>query len=83
MQGYKTWTGLVLTALGAFGVFDRIGISQESVSGIIDAAVTLGGLVFAAYGNYSAHQRLRQAENAAWLANMPTRVSYTGVGVAK
>ena len=60
MQGYKTWAGLVLTLLGTLGAFDALGVTQESVSQIIDVAVQLVGLLIAAYGNYDAHRRLAE-----------------------
>lgn len=62
LQGYKTWIGLVLTILGAVGIFGKIGITQEEVSQIIDVAMQLAGLVLASYGNFKAHQKIKELE---------------------
>ena len=62
MQGYKTWIGLILTMLGVFGVFEKIGISKDQINQILDGAVQLVGLIVTAYGNYDAHKRLQKLQ---------------------
>jgi len=62
LQGYRTWIGLVLTILGAVGIFKKIGVTQEEVAQIVDAVIQLAGLVLAAYGNYKSHQKIKELE---------------------
>jgi hypothetical protein len=62
LQGYKTWIGLIMTILGTLGLFEKLGVSQDQVSKIIDAGMQLFGLVYAAYGNWDAHRRLKELQ---------------------
>lgn len=62
LQGYKTWIGLVLTILGAVGIFEKLGVTKEEVSQIIDTVMQLVGLVLASYGNYKSHQKISELE---------------------
>lgn len=62
MTGYKTWIGLILTTLGALGLYENSGIAKEQVAEILDSVSTLAGLVLAAYGNWNAHKRLQESE---------------------
>lgn len=57
MDGYKTWTGIIVTILGVVGIAKYIG-GTEQVTEIVDTALKLGGLIFAAYGNYKAHKKI-------------------------
>lgn len=60
LQGYKTWIGLVITILGAIGVFAKLGLTEDEVAKIIDAIVQLAGLILVAYGNYKSHQKINE-----------------------
>ena len=57
MQGYKTWVGLLLTLLGAFGWGDLV--SDGQVTQTIDAVTQLAGIFLAVYGNYKAHREIK------------------------
>lgn len=61
-EGYRTWAGLLLAILGVVGVFEKLGITQNEVSVILDAAMQLIGLVWASYGNYKAHQKIKELQ---------------------
>lgn len=60
MQGYKTWTGLIITVLGALGIGNLFG--SENVAAIVDTVAQLVGLILAAYGNYKAHQKIKELQ---------------------
>lgn len=57
LTGYRTWLGLAITIIGTFGLYEKLGLSKDDVSQIVDTAVTLAGLILAAYGNYQAHKK--------------------------
>lgn len=59
MDGYKTWTGLIVTLLGYAGVAQYFG-GQEGAMKFIDALVQLVGMIIAVYGNYKAHQKIKK-----------------------
>ena len=56
MQGYKTYSGLVVVFLGWLGVGDFV--SEEKVGEIINLTVQLVGLIVAVYGNIKAHRQI-------------------------
>ena len=58
MQGYKTWSGLLIIFLGWFGLGDLI--SEDKASEIINAILELGGLLVAIWGNYKAHKQIEK-----------------------
>lgn len=58
MQGYKTWTGLIITVLGSLGIGNLFG--SENVAAIVDTTAQLVGLLIAAYGNYKAHKKIKE-----------------------
>jgi len=57
MQGYKTWSGLLLVVAGAFGWGDLV--SSDQASDLISAVTQLVGIVLAIYGNYKAHLEIK------------------------
>lgn len=52
VKGKKTYIGIIVLALGAFGFGDII--SQSDVSSIIDAVLKIAGIIVAVYGRYNA-----------------------------
>jgi hypothetical protein len=52
VKGKKTYIGIIVLALGAFGFGDII--SQSDVSLIIDAVLKIAGIIVAVYGRYNA-----------------------------
>lgn len=57
MQGYKTWTGLIIAFLGLFGWGDLI--SEEQTGELINLVTQFIGLILAIYGNYKAHREIK------------------------
>lgn len=51
MEGYKTYSGIVIMLLSAIGVGSLFG--DDNVAGIINTIGQLVGFVLAAYGRYS------------------------------
>jgi hypothetical protein len=62
LEGYKAWIGIVLTVVGTFGVYEKLGISSEQATEIIETAFQFIGLLLTAYGNYDVHKRLKEAK---------------------
>lgn len=60
MNGYKTWTGLIITLLGSLGIAQSFG--NDQLTQLIDALFQLGGIVFAMYGNYKAHKKIKELQ---------------------
>lgn len=58
MEGYKTWTGIVLTLLGFLGVGEIVG--QENLTDLINTLAQVVGLIVACYGNYKSHQKIEK-----------------------
>lgn len=58
MSGLKTYTGLVVTAIGLvlgwLGVGDADGSLAAQIAAALDQVLTVGGLLFAAYGRAKA-----------------------------
>jgi hypothetical protein len=59
MQGYKTWTGLIVTLLGYAGLAQYFGGVDEATK-FVDSLLQLIGMVIAIYGNYKSHQRIAE-----------------------
>jgi len=57
MQGYKTYTGLVIVFLGWLGIGDLV--SEQQAGEVIDLVTQLVGLGIAIYGNYGVHRELK------------------------
>ena len=57
MQGYKTYTGLVIVFLGWLGIGDLV--SEQQTGEVIDLTTQLVGLGIAIYGNYKSHRELK------------------------
>jgi len=57
MQGYKTYTGLLLAFLGILGWGDVI--SSDQVANFANAWSQLLGIILAVYGNYKAHREIK------------------------
>lgn len=57
MQGYKTYTGLLLTFLGFLGFGDLI--SEDQVAELVNIVTQLIGIGLAVYGNYKAHREIK------------------------
>lgn len=51
VKGKKTYIGIIVLALGAFGFGDLI--SQSDVSSIVDAGLKIAGIIVAIYGRYN------------------------------
>lgn len=56
MEGYKTWTGIIIAVAGAVGLGNVFG--NDNVAGIVNTLAQLIGFVLAAYGNYKAHKKI-------------------------
>lgn len=52
MKGYKTYTGLIISALGLLGISSYF--SETEVAQIADLIIQVIGLVYAWYGRYKA-----------------------------
>lgn len=61
MEGYKTWTGILITILGMFGVGYLVNADQ--LGSVINAVVQIVGVVVTVYGNYKAHQKISELKN--------------------
>ena len=57
LEGKKTWIGLIVAFAGALGIGDIIGV--DNIEGIINTLIALIGFVYAAYGNWKAHQKIK------------------------
>lgn len=57
MQGYKTWAGILLTALGALGWGDLI--SSTQVADLTNLVTEVLGILLSIYGNYKAHREIK------------------------
>ena len=58
MNGYRTYTMIILSILGGMGVFEKLGVTQEDVANSIDLAIQLGAGVFALWLNYQNHKKM-------------------------
>jgi len=58
MQGYRTYISIVLSLLGAFGVFEKTGVTQADVASVLDTALALGSGMAALYYNYQNHKKM-------------------------
>ena len=59
MQGYKTYTGIAVAVLGVLLGWLGVGESEAGtlaaqIGGVLDQVLTVGGLLFAAYGRAKA-----------------------------
>lgn len=57
LEGKKTWIGIIITVLGYLGLGQLI--SADQVGTLIDLGVQLVGIVVTVYGNYKAHQKIK------------------------
>lgn len=55
LEGYKTYTGIVVALLGAIGISKFF--TDGEVTQIADIIITVAGLVIAAYGRYKAKNK--------------------------
>lgn len=60
-ENKKTWAGLIVSLLGTLGVAEIIGGIGYTTE-LINAILTLGGLIFAGVGNYIAHKKLKELQ---------------------
>ena len=58
MQGYKTWTGIIITILGLFGWGGLI--SEAQLGDLISWTSQIVGLILTVYGNYKAHREINK-----------------------
>lgn len=54
MEGYRTYTGLVVSAIGLILSLLKINITTEEIQPIVNALLEAGGLLYATYGRYKA-----------------------------
>mgnify|MGYP001500572772 CR=1 FL=1 len=59
MQGYRTYVSILLTVAGSFGLFERIGVTQEDVAKVIDLVVVAGAGIAALYLNWQNHKKMK------------------------
>lgn len=59
MQGYRTYVSILLTVAGSFGFFERVGVTQEEVSKVIDLVVVAVAGVAALYFNWKNHKQMK------------------------
>ena len=52
MKGYKTYTGIAVTLLGAFGIFSYV--SESDLTTTLNTIMTIIGAGLASYGRYKA-----------------------------
>lgn len=57
MEGYKTYAGIIITILGAIGIADKLG-GTEQLSSLVDGIFQVIGIVLAIYGNIKSHQKI-------------------------
>lgn len=57
MNGYKTWSGLLILFLGMLGWGDLI--SETQVADLVNGLTQLVGLTLSVYGNYKAHREIK------------------------
>lgn len=50
INGYKTYTGLVIALIGILGLTDYI--SPDQIGAVVKATFEITGIIFAAYGRY-------------------------------
>lgn len=59
MQGYRTYTSIVLVLLGSFGVLEKLGITQEEAAQFLDSVMVVVAGASALYFNYQNHKRMQ------------------------
>lgn len=52
LKGYKTYLGIAILAIGAFGLSDFV--TQADVATVIDSILKIVGVALAVYGRYAA-----------------------------
>ena len=60
LQGYRTYTSIILMIIGWFGLFERLGVTREEVSKLIDDIMVVVFGVTAIYYNWKNHQKMVQ-----------------------
>ena len=50
MTGFKTYTGLLVALIGTICQVFKLNLTTEDIQPIVNMALELGGLLFAAYG---------------------------------
>jgi len=61
MTGYKGYTGILITILAAFNVFEKMGVTQAEFSIFLDNFIAVVGFALTVIGYVSAKLRLRDA----------------------
>ncbi len=59
--GLRVYTGIFLSLLGAFGVFQRLGVSQEQFAQFLDQVIAVIGGGVALYFNWKNHRAMEAA----------------------
>lgn len=58
MQGYKTYLTILLSLLGSFGVFEKLGVTRDEVAEVLDLGFAFGFGVVSLYLNYLNHKKM-------------------------
>lgn len=58
LTGYKGYIGMVLTVLGHFNIFEKLGTNQHDAEVAIDGLIQFLGFAFMVYGYVAAKIRL-------------------------
>lgn len=59
LKGYRTYLAIVLSLLGSFGAFEKLGVTQEDVAQTVDLGLTFVAGVVALYLNWKNHQEMK------------------------
>ena len=54
MDGFKTYSGIIVAFIGMLCTTFKVNFTTAEIQPIVDAGITLVGLLFAAYGRYKA-----------------------------
>ena len=59
--GLRTYIGIALSLLGAFGVFQRLGVNQDQFAQFLDQVIAVVGGGVALFFNWKNHQAMSAA----------------------
>ena len=60
LDGKKTYIGLIVTLAGFLGIGKILG--NENISQLLDVLFQALGLIYAMYGNYKAHAKIKDLQ---------------------
>jgi len=56
LEGYKTWSGIILTIVGLIGLPSWI--SEGQLSSLLESLFVILGILVSVYGNYKSHKQI-------------------------